>query len=232
MCSSMCFCPTCPSILPCGNGPCRFNCPPPPPCCQPCCPPPVPCTPCPACTCNPTFRQCPAPVIPDYVPPIIPMLPCCKPRREPPRDPPPYPPPKPVCCPPILPCCPPPEPCDPPPVIPCVEPIRCYQPVLPCCNPQCPTPILPKQRPICPRAPPCPYPCLPVCRSSCEDCEIDPVTRRRPLIVHDSVFAKRPTAFPKDCQQRKNPNVRYSVNNWMKQGPTPNLCYHVPVPLV
>lgn len=113
MCS---FAPTCPAILPCGMGPCTYSCPPPPSCCQPCCPPPCPCTPCPQCNCRTMFRQCPAPVIPDYVPPIVPMLTPCKRRRSPPVDPPPYPPPCPVCCPPMLPCCPPPEPCDLPPV--------------------------------------------------------------------------------------------------------------------
>ncbi|VVD04174.1 unnamed protein product [Leptidea sinapis] len=116
-------------------------------------------------------------------------------------------------------------------VCPCPEPTPCYQPVLPCCNPQCPPPILPKQRPICPRAPPPPYPCLPVSRSCCPDCELDPVTRRRPLIVHDSVFQNRPSGFPAECFTRNNPNVRYSVSNYVKQGPTANCCYHVPVPL-
>lgn len=102
-------------------------------------------------------------------------------------------------------------------VCPCPEPTPCYQPVLPCCNPQCPPPIIPKQRPICPRAPPCPYPCLPVCRSCCPDCDVDPVTRRRPLIVHDSVFQNRPSGRPAECFMRNNPNVRYSVKNYVKQ---------------
>ncbi|CAH1639653.1 unnamed protein product [Spodoptera littoralis] len=225
------FCPTCPAILPCGTGPCRYSCPPPCPCCQPCCPPPVPCTPCPPCKCCPVFRQCPAPVIPDCVPPIVPILPPCRPRRCPPPEPCPPPPPPPVCCPPVLPCAPPPPPCDPPPVCPCPEPTPCYQPVLPCCNPQCPPPIIPKQRPICPRAPPCPYPCLPVCRSCCPHCELDPVTRRRPLIVHDSVFHTRKTGLPAECFTRTSPNIRYKVENYVRQGPY-SCCWHpVPVPL-
>lgn len=115
MCS-MCFCPTCPAILPCGTRACTFSCPLPPECCQACCPSPSPCTPCPPCICKPVYRPCPAPVIPDLVPPIVPMLPACRPRRIPPVEPLPYPSPKPVCCPPALPCCPRPEPCDPPPV--------------------------------------------------------------------------------------------------------------------
>lgn len=102
-------------------------------------------------------------------------------------------------------------------VLPCPEPTPCIQPVLPCCNPQCPPPIIPKQRPICPRAPPCPYPCIPVYRSCCPDCELDPVTRRRPLIVHDSVFANRPSGLPAECFTRRNPNVRYTVNNYVRQ---------------
>lgn len=102
-------------------------------------------------------------------------------------------------------------------VRPCPEPVPCYQPVLPCFNPQCPSPIIPKQRPICPRAPPCKYPCLPVCRSSCPTCELDPVTRRRPLIVHDSVFQCRPSGLPAECFTRRNPNVRYTVANYVRQ---------------
>lgn len=102
-------------------------------------------------------------------------------------------------------------------VCPCPEPTPCYQPVLPCCNPQCPPPIIPKQRPICPRAPPCPYPCLPVCRSCCPHCELDPVTRRRPLIVHDSVFHTRKTGLPAECFTRTSPNIRYKVENYVRQ---------------
>lgn len=102
-------------------------------------------------------------------------------------------------------------------VCPCPEPTPCYQPVLPCCNPQCPPPILPKQRPICPRAPPAPYPCLPLCCSCCPHCELDPVTRRRPLIVHDSVFQCRKTGLPGECFTRTQPNVRYQVENYVRQ---------------
>jgi hypothetical protein len=102
-------------------------------------------------------------------------------------------------------------------ICPCPEPTPCYQPVLPCCNPQCPPPILPKQRPICPRAPPAPYPCLPLCRSCCSACELDPVNRRRPLIVHDSVYQNRPSGLPAECFTRRNPNVRYTVNNYVRQ---------------
>ncbi|CAH2050283.1 unnamed protein product, partial [Iphiclides podalirius] len=116
-------------------------------------------------------------------------------------------------------------------VLPCPEPTPCYQPALPCCNPQCPPPIIPKQRPICPRPPPCPYPCLPVCRSSCPDCELDPVTRRRPLITHDSVYQNRPSGLPAECFTRRNPNVRYSVTNYVKQGPQSGCAYAVNVPL-
>lgn len=102
-------------------------------------------------------------------------------------------------------------------VYPCPEPIPCYQPVLPRCNPQCPPPILPKQRPICPRAPPAPYPCLPVCRSCCPHCELDPVTRRRPLIVHDSVFKTRKSGLPAECYKRSDPSVRYGIENYVRQ---------------
>ncbi|CAG4979118.1 unnamed protein product [Parnassius apollo] len=116
-------------------------------------------------------------------------------------------------------------------MLPCPEPTPCYQPVLPCCNPQCPPPIIPKQRPICPRPPPCPYPCVPVCRSCCPDCELDPVTRRRPLIVNDSVFQNRPSGLPAECFTRRNPNVRYSVSNYVKQGPQAGCAYAVNVPL-
>lgn len=110
---------------------------------------------------------------------------------------------------------------------PCPDPTPCYQPVLPCCNPQCPTPILPKQRPICPRAPPAPYPCLPLARSCCKDCEYDPVTRRRPLIVHDSVFQNRPSGLPVECFTRRNPNVRYIVNNYVKQVTIKSFLYNL-----
>ncbi|CAB3239883.1 unnamed protein product [Arctia plantaginis] len=232
MCSPCCcnFGSTCPAILPCGREPCCTSCPPPPMCCKPCVPPPVPCTPCLPCRCRPVFRQCPAPVIPDLVPPIVPILPACKPRRCPPPEP-SLPPPQPVCSPPVLPCCPPPPPCDPPPVYPCPDPIPCYQPVLPRCNPQCPPPILPKQRPICPRAPPAPYPCLPVCRSCCPHCELDPVTRRRPLIVHDSVFKTRKSGLPAECYKRSDPSVRYEIENYVRQGPQSGCCVPIRVPM-
>ncbi|XP_073957252.1 uncharacterized protein [Choristoneura fumiferana] len=233
MCACCSFAPTCPAILPCGTGPCWYTCPPPAACCQPVCPPPTPCTPCPTCDCSPIYRPRPAPLVPDIVGPTVPMLPTCKPRRccyVPPDQKPDR---RPVVCPPVLPCCPPPEPCDPPPVQPCVEPTPCVQPVLPCCNPACPTPILPKQRPICPRNLPCPCPCVPVSRGCCQYCELDPVTRRRPLIVSDSLFHKRPACRPGECFQRKNPGVRYTLTNYTQENP--ELCsniYHVDVPLI
>lgn len=99
----------------------------------------------------------------------------------------------------------------------CPTPTPCYQPVLPCCNPQCPPPIVPKQRPICPRAPHVPIPCVPINRSCCPYCETDPVTRSRPLIVHDSLFHARPTGLPADCYARRSPNVRYLLTEYYKQ---------------
>lgn len=98
-----------------------------------------------------------------------------------------------------------------------MEPTPCVQPVLPCCNPQCPPPIIPKQRPICPRNLPCPCPCVPVARGCCQYCELDPVTRRRPLIVSDSLFHKRPACRRAECFQRKNPGVRYTLTNYTQE---------------
>ncbi|VVD04176.1 unnamed protein product [Leptidea sinapis] len=60
---------------------------------------------------------------------------------------------------------------------------------------------------------PC-MPCYPVYGPPCLPCGIDPVTLRRPLIVHDSTFDYRPTSWPGMLLNNQDKKIRYQLINY------------------
>ncbi|CAF4791079.1 unnamed protein product [Pieris macdunnoughi] len=59
-------------------------------------------------------------------------------------------------------------------------------------------------------------PCYPVKGLQCLPCGMDPVTVRRPLIVHDSTFDYRPTSYPGMLLNNQDKKVRYQLVNFQR----------------
>ncbi|CAG4965134.1 unnamed protein product [Colias eurytheme] len=66
------------------------------------------------------------------------------------------------------------------------------------------------------KPPPDCIPCYPVRGLSCLPCGMDPVTLRRPLIVHDSTFDYRPTSYPGMILNNQDKKVRYQLINFQR----------------
>ncbi|KPI94803.1 hypothetical protein RR46_11807 [Papilio xuthus] len=68
------------------------------------------------------------------------------------------------------------------------------------------------------KEPPQYIPCIPVKGPPCLPCGMDPVTLRRPLIVHDSTFDYRPTSWPGMVLNNQDKKVRYQLINYDRPG--------------
>ncbi|CAK1544669.1 unnamed protein product [Leptosia nina] len=66
------------------------------------------------------------------------------------------------------------------------------------------------------KEPPECIPCYPVRGLPCLPCGMDPVTVRRPLIVHDSTFDYRPTGYPGMLLNNQDKKVRYQLINFQR----------------